>query len=95
MNKQIVFLSGRITGHDNYKMHFAEEQHRLTSLGYIVLNPAFLPEGMDNLQYMSICLAMLSQADAIYLLKGWDKSPGSRLEYDYAVYTRKIIMYEG
>ena len=63
--------------------------------GFTVLNPAVLPDGLAPEQYMPICMAMLEQAEGIYLLEGWEDSPGARLEWQYALYQGKTVYYEG
>lgn len=76
-----VYISGPMTGmpaKNVERFQAAEEYLRLK--GHIVLNPAILPEGLTYQEYMSIDLAMLDAADAIYLLKGWDESPGASFE---------------
>lgn len=57
---------------------------RLTAAGHTVLNPAILPDGLSQFEYMDICTAMLRCADAIYLLSGWQKSAGARAEHALA-----------
>ncbi len=49
------------------------EDLKLRCAGNIVLNPAVLPDGLSQQQYMSICIPMLMCADAIYLLDGWEE----------------------
>jgi len=61
-------------------------------MGHIVINPAYLPEGLNN--YMCICKAMIDQADAIVFLNGWRKSKGACEEYEYAIDTKKQIFEE-
>ena len=76
-----VYISGSMTGvPDKNKERFAAAEEYLLAKGHIVLNPAILPEGLTYQEYMSIDLAMLDAADAIYLLRGWDKSPGASFE---------------
>ena len=91
----IVYLSGKMYGRpDRGKKQFDEAEERLKQMGHIVLNPANLPQGMPEDCYMPICLAMVDAADAIYLLNGFNDSPGARLESEYAGYMRKKIVYE-
>ena len=91
----IVYLSGKMYGlPDRGRKKFSEAEERLKAKGHIVLNPANLPQGMPDDRYMPICLAMLDQADAIYLLNGFNDSPGARLESDYAGYQNKKIVWE-
>lgn len=56
----------------------------LMDMGYTVLNPATLPEGLTQGEYMDICFAMLRAADAIYLLEGYENSKGALAELAYA-----------
>ena len=91
----IVYLAGRMYGLPDYgRKQFAEAEERLKRMGHTVLNPASLPIGMPDEKYMPICLAMIDQADAVYLLNGFNDSPGARLESEYAGYQRKKIVYE-
>ena len=90
-----VFLSGPITGDDDYKEHFAEVEQALKAQGHIVLNPAIYPPGLTINDYMSLGLKMLDIADAVCFLHGWGDSRGAKIEMDYATYSGKMIMFEG
>ena len=89
----IIYLSGAMSScMDTYKQIFADKQAELESLGYIVVNPASLPIGLNNDRYMPICLSMLDSADAIYLFNDWENSKGALLETAYAEYQNKVII---
>jgi hypothetical protein len=59
-----------------------------------VLNPAILPDGLQHGQYLQITLAMLEQADAIFLLNGWEKSKGATREFDRACELGLLFLYQ-
>ena len=84
--KKVVYISGPIAGVENYREIFKQVEDDLVALGYIALNPAVMPGGMTNAQYIRIAMAMLDCADAIVLLPGWGASDGAALEKDYARY---------
>lgn len=89
-----IFISGKITGNPNYRIKFNQAASLLNSRGYIVLNPALLPFGMTNEEYMKIGFSMLECCDCIYMLKDWKDSVGAKLEHQYAKYCDKNIIYE-
>lgn len=83
--KPIVFISGPMRGYpNNNREAFFEAARYAESLGYIVLNPAFLPSGLEDTSYMPICLSMLDGADVMYVLPGGDNSAGSVAEQKFA-----------
>lgn len=90
----VIYIAGPITGRPDYIERFCEAQLNLEADGWIVLNPADLPAGMPADRYMPICLAMLQQADAIYMLGGWEGSDGAGIEYLLAEYQGKEVLYE-
>lgn len=88
-----VYIAGQITGNKYYRGEFAEAEKKLRELGYIPINPAILPEGLDSRDYMRICLAMLDSADAIALLPTWAHSGGAKIEVALAEYTGKQVIH--
>lgn len=87
-----VYIAGQITGNANYREEFAEAECQIRAWGYIPLNPALLPDGLESADYMRICLAMLDSADAIALLPSWMHSKGAGIEMSLAQYVDKRIM---
>lgn len=80
-----VYIAGPMTGYDNYnRAEFIGASIDLQDSGFTVLNPATLPDGLTQGQYMDICFAMVRAADAIYLLKGYEESKGAMAELSYA-----------
>jgi len=84
-----VYIAGKITGDENYKRRFAAVQKLIESRGHVVLNPAALPQGMSNSDYMRICMAMIDVADLVAFIPGFEKSCGAILELEYCTYTGK------
>lgn len=76
--KPVVFIAGPMTGYHNFNRdEFNAEARILEERGFTVLNPAILPDGLQHEQYLQITLSMLEQADAVFLLNGWEKSTGA------------------
>ena len=93
-----IYISGAITGTDDYMERFAKAEKELTKQGYSVVNPAKvnaqLPEDTTYEEYMKMCFCMLDMCTAIYMLDGFEKSCGANRELGYAMAKNMIIMYE-
>lgn len=78
-----IYLSGAITGNPDYMAQFDEAEKELTAKGWRVLNPAktsaTLP-ATSYLVYMQLSLVQMQDASAIYMLQGWERSPGAVFE---------------
>ena len=90
----ILYIAGKITGTDDYKERFQQAEEYLKARGDIVLNPTVLPSNMPKDRYLPICLAMIDQADGLYLLRGYGESEGAKIERRYAEYQGKWVEFE-
>ena len=93
-----IYISGAITGTDDYMERFSKAEKELTEQGYSAINPskvnAQLPEDTSYEEYMKMCFCMLDMADAIFMISNWKTSCGASQEYGYAMAKNMIIMYE-
>ena len=90
-----LYLSGAITGTDDYMDRFSMAEKSLEA-EHTIINPAKvnaqLPSNTNYEDYMKMSFCMLDMCDGIYLLKGWEKSCGSNRELGYAMAKGKIIL---
>jgi len=86
-----IYLSGKITGDPNYRKKFEKAASFFSDAGYVVMNPAVLPEGMTPQEYMSINIPMLFAADAVAFLPDWTKSRGAQIEHELSQYAGKKV----
>ena len=93
-----VYISGKITGTDDYIERFEVAERKLIAQDYETVNPAtmlsLLPTSTTHKEYMHVSYALLDICDGIYLMDGWKDSKGAMLEYDYALEKGLIILYE-
>lgn len=95
--QMIGYLSGPITGNSDYEKQFAQAAEALTRKGYDVINPAALNQAipLTKLSYariMEIDLLLLSMADFLVQLPGWESSVGANRELSYALATDKLVV---
>ena len=90
--KKVIFISGGMSGYPNYNSEaFFRAANDLAEQGYIVLNPAMLPQGLNDSKYLPIDMAMIEASDALFMLDGFEKSRGSMAELAYAIRQGKDI----
>lgn len=93
-----VYISGPITGTDDYLDRFTKAQREIESWGQDVINPAplgsILPEKASHEDFMHICYALLDLADCIYMMTGWESSKGAKMEMEYAINRKISICFE-
>ncbi|MBE5867967.1 MAG: DUF4406 domain-containing protein [Lachnospiraceae bacterium] len=93
-----VYISGPITGTEDYQERFAKAQEHLESQGYTVINPALvdmiMPADATYDEYMCVDYCLLDMCDTIYMLEGWEKSPGANRELGFALAKHHTIMRE-
>lgn len=87
--KTTVYIAGKISGDLKYREKFAEAQRELEAAGFIVLNPAILPDGFTYGAYMRICMAMLNECDTVCFLPDWEESDVAKAEYAFVSATKK------
>ncbi|EPE7216505.1 DUF4406 domain-containing protein [Escherichia coli] len=90
-----IYIADPMTGYENFNreaFHRAEEA--LKREGHTVLNPAVLPDGLTQPQYMDICMAMIRCVDAVYMLKGWQRSAGAKAELALAEKLGHAVIFQ-
>ena len=90
-----VYISGAITGTNDYYWRFAEAEKYLTSKGYKVVNPAAVVHAMPEMEYeeiMDFCFQLMDMCGAIYMMEGWQQSLGANREYGYACGKDMLIL---
>jgi len=86
-----IYLSGPVTGTDDYKKRFAkaEDYLRMKYPGWSAVNPVSvcdrLPKDTTYNECMDVCLTLVKMCDAIYMMKGWEKSNGAKAECALAI----------
>ena len=104
-NKRLVFISGPYTAKTEEAKkeniwHAARVACRLWELGWFVLAPHLnsanfeLFTDLDETVFLEGALEMLSRCDCVFMLKGFETSPGSLKEYELAQRLGKDIYFE-
>ena len=94
--KPIVYISGKITGNENHKADFAGAETFLREKGFNVINPCTACE-FDFFEYedfLRVDFALIDVADAVFMLYNWRDSNGASRERNYALATRKTVLYQ-
>lgn len=88
-----IYIAGAITNNPDYEKQFEETEKLLLKQGHAVINPV-KNLGFTYKEYIDMGLNELMRCDAIYLMKGWEKSVGAMLEYSYAIVTDMAVFKE-
>ena len=106
MKRKTIYIAGQIRNEKNYRARFEAAHEWLEAMGWQVVNPIYLTEifgtpteVQSNPHLLRACmdaeLAAIPHLDAIYLLRGWERSEGARAELKVAIEHGKQILLEG
>lgn len=97
MKSNRVYISGPITGTNDYRERFEAAAQQLEASGCEAVNPAalVLPPSCTHDDYMAVCMALLGLCGTIYMLPGWAASQGARREAFRAEELGLDVIYAG
>ena len=99
MTAMTYYISGPMTGiADLNRPSFAAAANHIECQGHDPISPFDLQVEESEtyrLQLGRDLVAICGKADAIYMLSGWEHSPGARAEHAVAVALELPIAYEG
>lgn len=93
--KTCVYISGRITGNAKYKEQFEKAEKELNGWFDLVVNPT--KEVAETTSYRNAMITdiqLLLKCTHIYMLRGWRRSRGARLERHIAKVLGLVIEYQ-
>ena len=87
-----IYIAGPMSGiADCNRPAFHAEALHQQQKGHVVLNPAILPDGLTQQQYMQLCCPMVMMADEVIMLPAWINSQGATAEFNLAMKCGKVI----
>ncbi|MGU5756794.1 DUF4406 domain-containing protein [Aeromonas caviae] len=90
--RKIVYIAGPRSGVLEYNTPaFNDEALNQQQKGHVVLNPATLPDGLTQQQYMQLCCPMVMMADEVIMLPAWIDSQRATAEFNLAMECGKVI----
>jgi len=96
-----IYISGCMTvvGMEQAKIDFDRAQDRLEYRGWWhteIINPDArgIIEGWEWIDYMVDDLKCISTCTHMYMISGWERSPGAKIEHACATRMGLTIMYE-
>lgn len=95
-----IYLSGPISKKpDGNQAAFMDAAIHVLERGDYPVNPHdvgyFLPKGSSWVAYMKVDIPALCESDSIYMLRGWWRSRGARLEWFIAKCLGYEVEYQG
>ena len=94
-----VFISGAVTGTDDYKERFEKAEKALKANGYYPINPTKCSEHLLEAEFswdefIEVTMSLLKKCSGIYMLKDWENSRGAAKEFQYATTHNYFIIKE-
>lgn len=88
-----IYIAGPISGTTDYEERFEEAERAIQRKGHEAVNPVHIRSvietvGTNAIRYdklMNICKALVGACDAIYMMPGWQRSNGARIEHTEAI----------
>jgi hypothetical protein len=92
----LVYVSGPIKDNDDFERDFDRAERDLRDLGFTPVNPVTIdhPPNATVEDFMRGDIRALLDCESIYLLKGWEKSSGAKLEFLVATSCGMKVLYE-
>ncbi|MGL5224436.1 MAG: DUF4406 domain-containing protein [Aeromonas sp.] len=80
-----IYIAGPMTGLPDFnRPAFFAADEVICAAGDVALNPAILPDGLTQAEYMAVCIEFVKMADVLVMLPGWQESNGAVAEYTLA-----------
>lgn len=97
-----IYISGKVTGDQNYKYKFKRAEEDLYTR-YALFEPKVVSmPTKDHLKLddksweecMIECIPFMDRCDTIYMLKDWKDSPGACIELGYALARNLTVIFQ-
>lgn len=97
MKYKSIYISGKISGDPNFEAKFRKAEQYLIAQGWnywYIVNPA---KECNQKWPWWLCMLkdlwMLRKCGFIAMLPDWPQSRGARIEHEYAIWKKKVIIY--